>query len=307
MITREITPDDFKAVFPVPPLARSRDAERSIHSEENRKVIQHIEGGGHRRLMYGGNAVFYHISLREFEATLGILAEHAADDTWAIPSVGPSFGLAISQLDILKDYAFPSAMFLPVGPPQNHEGVYAGISEFVQRWGKPVIVYVKTESNLGVEQIARLFDEGTALALKYAVVRDDPSEDAFLDAILDRVDKSRIISGIGERPAIVHMNKFQLPGFTTGSGCLAPAATQRMFTLLCQGDTAGASAIRERFLALEDARDSMGPINVLHEALRLAGVADTGPLPPMLANISETQRESVKRAALDLLEFERNL
>ncbi|MDA0839017.1 MAG: dihydrodipicolinate synthase family protein [Planctomycetota bacterium] len=307
MLTREINTDDLKAVFPVPPLARNRDEERTIHAEENLKIVRHIEGGGLRRLLYGGNAVFYHISLKEFEATLRLLAEIAADDTWVIPSVGPSFGTAIDQLEILKDFPYPSAMFLPVSPPQNHEGVYAGISEFVQRWGKPVIVYVKAESNLGVEQIARLFDEGTALALKYAVVRDDPSEDAFLDAILDRVDKSRVISGIGERPAIVHMNKFQLPGYTTGSGCLAPAATQKMFELLCRGDTEGASAIRDHFLALEDERDGMGPINVLHEAFRLAGVADTGPLPPMLATIAESVWPCVKQAAAGLMAFERSL
>jgi len=63
MLTREITIDDFKAVFPVPPLARNRDEERTINAEENRKIIRHIEGGGLRRLLYGGNAVFYHISL----------------------------------------------------------------------------------------------------------------------------------------------------------------------------------------------------------------------------------------------------
>ena len=40
-------------------------------------------------------------------------------------------------------------------------------------------------------------------------------------ARIDHLDRDRVISGMGERPAIVHMRDFGLSGFTTGSGCIA--------------------------------------------------------------------------------------
>ena len=74
-------------------------------------------------------------------------------------------------------------------------------------------------------------DKGLCTGIKYAVVRQDPTQDACLTALLERVDRSIVVSGIGERPAIVPLQQFQLPGYTTGSGCIGSAFTQRMFNL----------------------------------------------------------------------------
>jgi hypothetical protein len=52
---------------------------------------------------------------------------------------------------------------------------------------------------------------------QYAVVRTDPARDTYLDGLLKRVDRQRVISGIGERPAVIHLRDWQLSGFTTGS------------------------------------------------------------------------------------------
>ncbi|MBI2194292.1 MAG: dihydrodipicolinate synthase family protein [Planctomycetes bacterium] len=305
MKTQAVRAEDFEGVFAVPPLARRRDPARSLDAQENGKIIRHIEAGGISRFMYGGNAVFYHLTLKEFETALQFTAELAGPETWVIPSVGPSFGRAMEQVAMLRDTPFPAAMFLPVSDPRDNEGVYRGISEFVRLSGKPVIVYLKAENNLGVEQVGRLFRDGSAVGLKYAVVRKNPAEDPFLEAILDAVDRRRVISGIGERPAPVHLLKFGLPGYTTGSGCLAPRTTGRMFERLRHRDEAGALAVREKFLPLEDLRDSWGAIPVLHEAFRLAGVADTGPLPPMLSNLAGERAEKVQVAARALLGHER--
>ena len=65
-------------------------------------------------------------------------------------------------------------------------------------------------------------DSGVCAAIKYAVVREDPAQDDYLAGLLRRVDRTKVISGIGERPAVVHMRDWGLPGFTTGCGCVAP-------------------------------------------------------------------------------------
>src|SRR5690348_5489039 len=53
------------SVLAVPPLARNADY--SLNEAENTKLIRHIEGGGTRTLLYGGNANFYHIALSEYD------------------------------------------------------------------------------------------------------------------------------------------------------------------------------------------------------------------------------------------------
>ena len=40
-------------------------------------------------------------------------------------------------------------------------------------------------------------------------------------------------------------------------------------------------------MPLEDLRDAHSPMRVLHDAVRLAGIADTGPMLPMMTNIED--------------------
>ena len=62
MNTDIITPETLSnSVIAVPPLAR--DANLNVCATENAKIIRHLEAGGIRTLLYGGNAVFYHLSL----------------------------------------------------------------------------------------------------------------------------------------------------------------------------------------------------------------------------------------------------
>src|SRR5215210_6496674 len=67
-LTRELL---TASVLAVPPLARSADL--SLNEAENRKLIRHIEAGGVRTLLYGGNANFYHLSLAEYDSILSLL------------------------------------------------------------------------------------------------------------------------------------------------------------------------------------------------------------------------------------------
>ena len=49
-------------------------------------------------------------------------------------------------------------------------------------------------------------------------------------------------------------------------------------------------------------RNAINPIRVLHEAVRLAGIAKTGPLLPLLSNLPQSEHGKVQAAARELLE-----
>ena len=54
-----------------------------------------------------------------------------------------------------------------------------------------------------------------------------------------------------------------------------------------------AERIRQDFLAFESLRDTINPIRVLHDGVTLAGIADMGPVLPLLSNLDQEQRDSV--------------
>src|SRR4029450_8759853 len=133
------------------------------------------------------------------------------------------------------------------------------------------------------DAIARLVSDGVVVAIKYAVVRQDPSTDAPLEGLLARVDRARVVSGMGERPAVQHLRQFGLPGFTTGSGCVAPGLSQALFDACRAGGWWSGNACRTPFMPLEDIRDAWGPARVLHAAVTAAAIADPGPIPPFVS------------------------
>ena len=221
MKTTPVTPADLaRSVIAVPPLARHRDL--TISTADNRALIQYLEEGGVRTLLYGGNANLYNIGAGELPELLDMLEQEAGDDTWVIPSVGPDYGKLMDQLAVLKGRDFPTAMILPLAFPATGDGITTGIRRFAEALGKPVVVYIKSDGYLEPTQVAALVDDGLVAGIKYATVRKDPREDPYLRALLDVVDRQIVVSGIGERPAIVHLRDFGLQGFTSGSVCIAP-------------------------------------------------------------------------------------
>jgi dihydrodipicolinate synthase/N-acetylneuraminate lyase len=190
-------------------------------------------------------------------------------------------------------------MLLPCADPRDAEGLEAGAREIAQRAGVPLVLYLKDRDNWGrdeargLDAVGRLVADGVASAIKYAVVREDPGVDPYLEALLQRVDRRYVISGIGERPAVVHLEQWQLTGFTTGSGCVAPALSQAIFEACGRGDFDTARALRSVFLPLEDRRDEWGPARVLHAAVALAGIAGTGPIPPFVSALSAQQQQAL--------------
>jgi 4-hydroxy-tetrahydrodipicolinate synthase len=281
-----ITPDLLqRSVISVPPLCRKDDL--SLSEDANRAQLEHMRAGGVTTFLWGGNANLYNMGVREFEPFLDMIERLAQPGDWMIPSIGADFGKALDQAEILKERDFPTAMVLPLRFPATPKGIARGLSLIAEQMGRPLIAYVKDDSYVDAADLGALVRDGSICAVKYGTVRSNPAEDAALAEILRYVDPSLVISGIGERPVIDHVTVFGLRAFTSGSVCIAPRLSTMILEALSAGDLSAASAIRETFLSMEDLRDAHSPLRVLHEAVRLAGIAETGPMQPMLSNITD--------------------
>lgn len=299
MQTTPVTSQQFsESVLAVPPLARNKDDR--ICRDNNQRIIQFIERGGVSMLLYGGNANFYHIRLSEYADALQMLQDVAADDTLVIPSVGPSYGLMMDQADVIRETEFPTVMVLPTTAVMTEPGLMTGFRRFVEAIDRPAVLYIKEDGYISPQGAADLVNDGLVSFIKYAIVRDDPSEDDYLDELIDKVDPGRICSGIGEQPALVHMTRFRCSGYTSGCVCVNPALSQSMLASIIDRDYDTAEDIRRMFLPLEDLRNELNPIRVLHEAVRLADIGDTGPHLPLLSGLSDRAEDRIRKAAVAL-------
>lgn len=302
MQTTPVSPEQFrKSVLAVPPLARDR--EYRVCRENNTRIVRHIESGGVSMLLYGGNANFYHLRPSEYAGLLEMLQEIAAAGTLVIPAVGPAYGTMMDQAEVLKSMDFPTAMVLPTKAVMTEPGLMTGFRHFVEAVGRPAVLYIKEEGYLSPEGAANLVDDGLVSFIKYAIVRDDPSADDYLSRLTERVRPELICSGIGEQPALVHMKTFGCVGYTSGCVCVNPALSQKMLAAIQQQDYDTAETIRRQFLPLENLRNEINPIRVLHEAVELCGIAETGPHLPLLSGLAQSAKPDVHRAAAALLQI----
>ena len=237
MQTTAITYDDLRSsVVSVPPLARKADL--SLNDAENTKLIKHLEAGGIRTFLYGGNANLYNIAVSEYAKLLEYLAGAVAETSIVVPSVGPFYGNIIDQADILKNFKFPTAMILPTLFPAKPAGIQIAVRHFVERSGIPTVLYIKDENYMPPEAAAQLVNEGLISWIKYAIVRKDPAQDPYLSKLIDLVDRKLIVSGIGEQPAIIHLRDFGITGFTSGCVCVAPALSMKCMEAIHREDYA---------------------------------------------------------------------
>lgn len=300
----EITPETLAgSVISVPPLARNADF--SLNRDENEKLIRHLEGGGVSTLLYGGNAILYHVALSEYAELLQMMTDLAGDNTLMIPSVGPAYGTMMDQAAILREFNFPTAMILPTRDVVTSSGVASAVRHFVEKTSKPAVLYIKNDGFIEVAAVKKLMDDGLLSWIKYAVVREDTSNDPYLRELADAVGTERIVSGIGEQPAIVHLRDFGLNCFTSGCVCVAPGKSMEMLRSIRAGDFEVAEQIRSTFQPLENLRNSINPIRVLHTAVALSGIANTGPIIPLMSELDDSNKPAIQAVAAQLLEVER--
>jgi dihydrodipicolinate synthase/N-acetylneuraminate lyase len=207
----------------------------------------------------------------------------------------------MDQAAILKKRRFPTAMLLPTTAVSNPEGVRNAVLRWTEKAGIPAVLYVKDEGYVTPDVVKSLVNAGVISWIKYAVVRKDPAEDALLRGIVDAVGTDLLVSGIGEQPAIIHWRDFGVKAYTSGCVCVAPAPSQKMLRAMQSGDFETAESIRASYEGLENLRNAHGPIPVLHTAVELAGIANTGPLLPLLAQLPESLKAPIEAAARGLL------
>lgn len=301
MQTTLVTPEDLaRSVIAVPPMAR--DENLIFCRSENEKIIRHIEAGGTSTLLYGGNANFYHIALSEYEDILGQLAEIAGADTLVVPAAGPAYGTMMDQAEILRQTEYPTVMVLPQQGLTTSDGVVTGLRKFAEKVEKPIVLYIKYGDFIDVAGAKQLVDDGLVSWIKYAIVREDPSDDPYLAELVEKVDPKIIVSGIGEQPVIDHLVGFGVNGFTAGCVCVRPDLSEELREAVQNGNLDRAREIQGTFRPLEDLRNGINPVRVLHEAVELAGIAKTGPHLPLLSGLTEAEKAEVKDAAAALLE-----
>ncbi|WP_343673418.1 dihydrodipicolinate synthase family protein [Paraburkholderia heleia] len=289
-------------VMAVPPLARRSDF--SLDVEQNRTLIRHLEAGGIRTLLYGGNANLYHVAVSEFRELLDMLADLTAPETRVIPAIGPDYGKMLDEARILAQTQYRTAMVLPLSGFTTPAGVEAGLARIADAAGMPLTLYIKSEDYVDVDTLVRLIDRGTLIALKYAIVREDPANDPYLGRLLESVPASKVVSGMGERPALVHVRDFGLAAWTTGSGCIAANAVMALLKAAKEGRAEEAQRLHDAFMPLETLREHISLIRVLHDAVTLSGIADMGPILPLLSQSPAEALPAIGDAARALLAFE---
>ncbi|WP_233804913.1 dihydrodipicolinate synthase family protein [Paraburkholderia sp. HP33-1] len=300
------------SVMAVPPLARRADY--TLDPAQNLALIRHIEAGGVRTLLYGGNANLYHVAVSEYRELLDLLADATSPGTRVIPALGPDYGKMLDQARILAQTRYRTAMVLPLSGFTTSDGVEAGITRIADTAGMPLTLYIKSENYVDVDTLARLVERGTLSAVKYAIPRDNPADDPYLRRLLQIVPAAKIVSGMGERPALVHLREFGLAAWTTGSGCIAPRMVMALLRAVQSGRSAAspdcadhtiAERLYDAFMPLETLRNDISLIRVLHDAITFTGLADMGPLLPLLSSTPREHHAKITQTARTLLALER--
>ena len=236
--------------------------------------------------MYGGVANLFNAALSECGAILDLIESIAPEDAWVVPAIGADFGKAKDQIEILRDRDFPTAILLPFTPVQSR-GVATGLRRLSDRFGRPMMVFYKSADYLAAADAAALLSDGVLCCVEYGIAPDERGQFPYLAQLLDDVGGAeRIIDGAGEK-WITATAPFGLRGFTSGSGLIAPHLSMAILDAVKCGDAAKTATLCAHFGPFEDLRALHSPIPVVHEAVRLAGIADTGPLGPFFEPIGD--------------------
>ena len=288
-----LTPADFsRSVVAVPPIALTADLH--VAPEPNAALARHILNGGVDILLYGGNANLYHFGLPAYAEALAVM-EALPAGARVITSIGPDFGKMLDQAPLIERSRIRNVMLLPVAFPADSHGTSDGIRRIADRLGFGVIVYLKRENYVRPEVLRKLVAEGAVRFVKYAVERSDPADDTYLDAVIAAVGREMVASGMGETPIVDHFGRRRLTTWTSGAVCIAPAAAMALRSALAKGHTAEVDRLIQPFLEFERVRAQLGGIQTLHSGITVSGIADMGPMMPMVSVVKERNMTEVRR------------
>ena len=298
-----LTPADYaRSVVAVPPIALTRDGD--VAASANRAIMQHIASGGIATALYGGNANIYHFGAKLFRQSIDVLFDNCPADLRILFSAGPDFGKAMDQADDIKSAGVRNVMLLPMAFPADPRGVAEGVRRLSGKLGFGIVLYVKRDNYVDPDALGRLIEDGAVSFVKYAVERSDPSQDSYLDRLVAAAGAERVASGMGETPIHDHIGARRLSTFTSGAVCIAPAASNELLALYRAGDFAQAKALSQPFLAFEKSRAKLGGTSVLHDGIGIAGIADCGPLTPLVSNLDESERQIIAPDVQNLVDAE---
>ncbi len=299
-----LEPADYKStVVAVPPIALTSDFE--IAYDQNTALVRHIEEGGVRILLYGGNANLYHYGQRLYRDALKMMHAYQTERTSVITSIGPDFGKMMDQAKAVREVGLKNVMLLPMMFPSDPVGVANAARRVANELGFGVILYIKRENYIQPDVLEQLIRDGVVRFVKYAVERDDASEDAYLDSLLAAVGTDVIASGMGETPIADHIGRRKLATFTSGAVCIAPAAAMELLSLYRAGQHDRALELSEPFLEFERVRAQIGGMKVLHDGVTVSGIGDMGPLLPMVSNVTASEKTEVERVVAAVIAAEK--
>ncbi len=183
----------------------------------------------------------------------------------------------MDQAEVLKDFDFPTVMLLPHERSRTSSGSRAVFVSSAIAMASQSCFTSNTIVGCLLRSLKSLVDDGLVSWIKYAVVRDQPMEDAYLREVLQVVPSDIVVSGIGEQPAIIHMRDFGIVSYTSGCVCVAPKQSMEMLQAIHDKDWDRAESIRMRFFGLEDLRLRSIPFECCIVPLNLQGLHPLGP------------------------------
>ena len=176
---------------------------------------------------------------------------------------------------------------------QRSQGTHqCGLGDTLDRQAPGWVYFWRTKDQVTVPRVAGDLSVGADPTLAQDIALAPQAESPGIAALAEPA----AVGQIGVDPL-----QFKLVGFTSGCVCIRPELSTRMLRAVQSRDFDEAEAIREQFAPLEQLRNDIHPIRVLHEAVALAGIAETGPILPMLSELSDAERDAVRQAVATLI------
>lgn len=264
------------------------NADLSIKMDQTLALAQHVRRGGIASLFLAGNANLQSMSLSQFEAVVEIAEEASAAGPVTI-GLGPELGRMLDQANILGRSKLRSVLVLPIIFPADTHGTADGIRHIAGRIGHGVMVDLVRDNHLRPVTLHKLVDEGAITAVRYAHVGSNPGDDYYLDRVIDIMGPDRVLSDAGEGALYDHLHVRRMACASSGIAALAPRLLRRIADVM-PGDPAAAHHMLAPVMEMSRIRTMLGSIQVLHDAVSEAGIAQMGPPMPMISRVKDKFR-----------------